>query len=111
MTDYRNTSKRSCGPNHKTSLLSQNGVINRLAMLFVVFAIAACSQNNAAPTPADRVKLVEDVQKTDPNFHVPRQPKTLSENKSGAVAEKLLSDAERTASAPNANGAEMVRLR
>ena len=111
MTDNRNTSKRSCGPNHKTNPLSQNGVIIRLGMLFAVFAIAACSQNNTAPTTADRVKLVEEVQKTDPNFHLPRQPKTASENKSGAVAEKLLSDAERTASAPSANGAEMIRLR
>ena len=111
MTDNRNTSKRSCGPNRRTTCTSQKRAINGLGISFVVSAITACNQNNTAPTTADRFKLVEEVQKTDPNFHLPRQPRALSVNKSGAVAAQLSSGTKKTANAPSPDGKKMVGLR
>ena len=111
MTDNRFTSKRSCGPNRRTIYTSQNRAINGLGIPFVVSANTACNQNNTAPTTADRFKLVEEVQKTDPNSLLPQQPKTPSVNKYGAVAAQLSSGAEKTANAPSPDGTKMVGLR
>ena len=111
MTDNRFTSKRICGPNRRTIYTSQNRAINGLGIPFVVSAITACNQNNTAPATADRFKLVEEVQKTDPNFLLPQHPKAPSVNKYGAVAAQLTVGAEKTANAPSPDGTKMVGLR
>lgn len=84
--------------------------LNGLSILVVV-AASACSQNDKTPTTADRVKLVEEVQRTDPNFHLPKPTKVPAGDKSKQVAADTSPENERTADAGKSDGTAAVSVR
>ena len=52
----------------------------------VATALSACGKSEVQVTTADRVKIVEEKQKTDPNFHLEKKATGVTPNKPAAVA-------------------------
>jgi hypothetical protein len=75
------------------TLTNQNRKMKLLSIvascLFAATALAGCGKEAAEESTADRVKRVEERQKTDANFHV--------ERKAGAAEQVSASDAGKTA--------------
>ena len=56
-----------------------------LATAIVAFALSACGKSESPISTADRVKIVEEKQKTDPNFHMEKKAAEATSNKPPAV--------------------------
>lgn len=111
MSINRNASICSYQFSFGASYPSHQRVIGRLGIVLVACAIVACSQNDKTPTTADRVTLVEEIQKNDPNFHLPKATKVPSGDKSNQVAAASSPEAERIADASKSDGTAAVRVR
>jgi hypothetical protein len=48
---------------------------------FIMAALGACGKTETPISTADRIKMVEEKQKTDPNFYLEKKPAETSPNK------------------------------
>ncbi len=111
MSINRNGFIRNFQFNRRTSHTSYPVVIGKLGIIFVACAIVGCSQKDNTPTTAERVKLVEERQKTDPNSSPPKPTNVPSADKSNQVAEGSSPRVERTADVSKPDGTAEVRVR
>lgn len=111
MSINRNGFIRNFQFNSKTGHTSYPLVLGKLGIILAACAIVGCSQKDLTPTTAERVKLVAERQKTDPNSSLPKPTNVPSADKSNQVAEGSSPRVERTADASKSDGTAEVRVR